>query len=365
MTARGRGITEIVVGPVHAGIIEPGRFTIGTLGETIVSFDTQFGFAHRGVEHALIGRNAVDAARAISRVCGVCTVSRSWAYARALEDLAGARIDEASEIARLLLAEIERIYNHIFDLGAACAAAGYGYGRTAALGLVERVHCVCAQLTGHRFMFDSVVPGGVRGGMLGDGLSAAATEMQNIVAAALRLSRDALGNDSVRRRFEGTGVLSPQAVRQTGGVGPARRACGDPVDVRVQNPYGVYARIAPQVAVDTAGDAAARFRVKSAEIAHSLRLVLAAFEQLHGARTVSPQPLAAASGTMIGITEGPRGAETVQVRCDAHGMLQSIRIVCASARNWPLVAQAMEGAIVADFPLVNKSFNLCYACMDK
>ena len=365
MTARGKGITEVVVGPVHAGIIEPGRFTIGTLGETIVSFDAQFGFAHRGVEQALTGRDALEAAAAISRVCGVCTVSRSWAYARALEDLAGVRLDEPAELARMLLAEIERLYNHIFDLGASCAGAGYGYGRTTALGLAERMHRVSAQLTGHRFMFDAVVPGGVRGGMLGDGLSAAATEVQNVGAAALRLSRDALGNDSVRRRFEGAGVLSAQAVREIGGVGPARRACGDPLDVRTDNPYGVYARIAPQVAVDTAGDVAARFRVKTEEIAQSLRLVRTAFEQLHGARTSPPQPLDVPAGAMIGVTEGPRGAETVQVRCDALGALRGIRIVSASARNWPLVTRAMENNIVPDFPLVNKSFNLCYACMDK
>lgn len=363
MTARGRGITDIVVGPVHAGIIEPGRFRIGTRGETISSFEMQFGFAHRGVEHALAGKDAIEAARAVARICGGCTVARSWAYARAIEDLSGARIDETAELARLLFAELERIYNHVFDLGASCAGAGYGYGRTTALGLVERVHRICAQLTGHRFMFDAVVPGGVRAAGLSD--ANARTELRAIFRDLEALVRDVLGNDTVRRRFEGAGVLSAQAARELGGVGPARRASGDPIDARVENPYGAYERITPFVAVDGGGDVAARFRVKAEELRESFRLAQYALEQLQGVTPPSPQRLKAGAGTMIGFTEGARGVETVQVRTDAQGVLQSIRVASASARNWPLIARAMEGNIIPDFPLVNKSFNLCYACMDK
>lgn len=362
---KGKGITEIVVGPVHAGIIEPGRFSIGTLGETIVSFETQFGFAHRGVETALAGRDARSAAKAVARVCGVCSVAHSWAYARALEDLAAVRVDEATGFARLLFAEIERIYNHVFDLGASCAGAGYGYGRTTALGLVERVHRVCERLTGHRFMFDAIVPGGVRTGLLGESSRGAREELERIADGVEHLVHDALTNDTVRRRFEGAGVLTLQAVREIGGVGPARRACGDAIDARVQTRYGAYAHVAPLVPVETGGDVAARFRVKSEELRESFRLVRYAFEQLRGSVTRPPQAIDVSEGTTIGMTEGPRGAETVQVRCDARGALQSIRLVSASARNWPLVTRAMDGNIIPDFPLVNKSFNLCYACADK
>lgn len=364
MTASGRGITEVVVGPVHAGIIEPGRFRIGTNGETIASFEMQFGFAHRGVEDALAGHDAIGAAHAVARICGVCTAARSWAYARAIEDLAGARIDERSELARLLFAELERIYNHIFDLGASCAGAGYGYGRTTALGLVERMHRICARLTGHRLLFDAIVPGGVRSAAF-ENSSAVIAELDAIRGDLERLVRDVLANDSVRRRFEGAGVLSVQCVRELGGVGPARRACGDPLDARVENPYGAYVRIMPFVATESGGDVAARFRVKAQELRESLRLARHVLEHLGDVELPSAQTLEIGAGTMIGITEGARGVETVQVRTDAQGALQSVRVVSASARNWPLVARAMEGNIVPDFPLVNKSFNLCYACMDK
>lgn len=364
MTAPGRGVTEIVVGPVHAGIIEPGRFTIGTTGETIVSFEAQFGFAHRGVEEALTGRDAVDAAKAVARICGGCTVARSWAYARALEDLAGVRLDDASELARVLFAELERIYNHAFDLGAMCAGAGYGYGRTTALGLVERVHRVCAELTGHRFMFDAVIPGGVRAGML-EGCTGAGTELAAIADGVRHLTSEVLANDSVRRRFEGAGTLTARAVRELRGVGPARRACGDPIDVRVETPYGAYVRVVPIVCTDGGGDVAARFRVKAQELRESFRLAFYALDRLQAVKPRAAQPLYLDAGTMAGMTEGPRGAETVHVRCDAQGVLRGVRVVSASARNWPLIARAMEGNIVPDFPLVNKSFNLCYACADK
>ncbi|HET9095645.1 MAG TPA: nickel-dependent hydrogenase large subunit [Candidatus Baltobacteraceae bacterium] len=364
VTASGRGITEVVVGPVHAGIIEPGRFRIGTNGETIASFEMQFGFAHRGVETALIGRDAVGAAPAIARICGGCTAARSWAYARALEDLAGVCVDERSELARLLFAELERIYNHIFDLGAACAGAGYGYGRTAALGLVERVHRVCARLSGHRFLFDAIVPGGVRGEAF-EGGAAVIAELETIRGDLERLVHDVLANDSVRRRFEGAGILSARSVRELGGVGPARRACGDPLDARIENPYGAYARIMPFIATQSGGDVAARFRVKTQELRESLRLASCALEHLGGAKLPAPQKPEVGAGSTTGIAEGARGVETMRVRTGARGALQSVSIISASARNWPLVARAMEGNIVPDFPLVNKSFNLCYACMDK
>lgn len=364
MTAKGRGITEVIVGPVHAGIIEPGRFRIGTTGETIVSFDMEFGFAHRGVEAVLAGRDAAAAAPLIARICGGCSVARSWAYARAIEDLAGVRIDERSELVRLLLAELERIYNHIFDLGAACAGAGYAYGRTGALGLVERVHRICARLTGHRFLFDAIVPGGVRVAALTSSADVIA-ELGAVRGDLERLAGDVLANDSVRRRFEGAGMLSAQSVRELGGVGPARRACGDPLDARASEPYGAYTRVAPFIATENAGDVAARVRVKVQELRESFRLACYALKQLNGAEPPLAQTPEAGAGTMVGITEGARGVETVYVRTGARGVLQDVRITSASARNWPLVARAMEGNIVPDFPLVNKSFNLCYACMDK
>ncbi len=364
MTASGRGRTDIVVGPVHAGIIEPGRFTFNTFGETIASLDVQLGFSHRGIEHVLAGMPATDAAPRIARICGACSVARSWAYARALEGLAGVQLDGHSEFVRLIVAELERIYNHLFDIGSTCAGAGYGFGRTTALGLKERVHRVCAELSGHRFLFDAIVPGGVRSGMCIEP-DRARRELMAVRDGVERLIADILGNSSVYHRFEGTGRVTLQTAREVRAVGPALRASGDGVDTRVQNRYGAYEHITPQVVVETCGDVLARFRVKVGELRESLRLAMYGLEQVHFWPSYGPQPLRPEAGTMIGIVEGARGVESVIVECDAHGVLRNVRVTSASARNWPLIARAMEGNIVPDFPLVAKSFNLCYACVDK
>jgi Ni,Fe-hydrogenase III large subunit len=364
LTAEGEGVTVIVVGPVHAGIIEPGRFTFSSGGETVIHLDAQLSYSRRGVEAALAGSDAVAAAPRVARICAACSAARSWAYARALEELAGFACDERSEYARVAAAELERIYNHLFDLASTAAGAGYGYSQTHGLGLKERAHALCAAGFGHRFLFDAIVPGGVRAGVL--------QEPQRLRVDAASLRRDArafvralLSNVSVLRRFEGAGVLTAQTARAFGAVGPARRASGGTVDLRELSAYGAYAALRPAVPAENAGDVAARVRVKAEELDVAFDLVDRALDALNGAAPPPPAAVTPGAGTAAGVTEGPRGAETIALRCDAGGALARIDVRSASFRNWPVVLRAMEGNIVPDFPLVNKSFNLCYACVDR
>jgi Ni,Fe-hydrogenase III large subunit len=364
LTVEGKGVSVIVVGPVHAGIIEPGRFTFSTGGETVIHLDVQLSYSRRGVERFLAGRDAVGAAPAVARICAACSAARSWAYARALEELAGVTCDERAEWARVVIAELERIYNHLFDLASVAAGAGYGYGQTHGLALKERVHQVCAAATGHRLLFDAIVPGGVRTGVVRD---------PRIVAAALGSLRadtaaylDALfANRSVLSRFTGTGHLSVETARAFGATGPARRACGAAIDMRRLQPYGAYCDAAPAASCEAAGDVAARCRVKAAELADSFDLVERALRELGDAAPPPPAPLRSRSGAITTVVEGARGAESVSLSCDRRGRLTAIHVTSASYRNWPVVVRAMEGNIVPDFPLVNKSFNLCYACADR
>jgi Ni,Fe-hydrogenase III large subunit len=363
LTAEGEGVTVVTVGPVHAGIIEPGRFTFSSGGETVIHLDAQLSYSRRGVEAFLAGRDAVAAAPRVARICGACSVARSWAYARALEELAGIACDEATEYARLVAAELERIYNHLFDLAQAAAGAGYGYAQTHGLGLKERANVLCAQAFGHRLLFDAIVPGGVAAGALRDASA--------LREAAARLRADArayagalLGNISVQRRFEGAGLLPAHVARAFGVTGPGRRACGDALDARTLLPYGAYAALAPALACEGAGDVAARVRVKVAELDAAFALVDTALAALGSAAPPAPRACAPGRGSAIALTEGPRGIETLIVACDAAGALERIAVRSASFRNWPAVVRAMEGNIVPDFPLVNKSFNLCYACAD-
>ncbi len=359
----GRGLMTTVVGPVHAGIIEPGRFIFQNAGETIVYLAAQFGFSTRDIEDRLTGRDAHDAASSIARVCGACSVARSWSYARALEAIAGMEVARPHDLVRLVLAELERLYNHLFDLASTSAGAGYGAAQIEGLRLKERVHRLCARHAGHRFLFDTVVPGGVREGLLDDaeGLRA---EIPGLRDAIRRFEVMLLTSESTVRRFSGAGIVTSEVADAFGAVGPALRASGGSADARALVRYGAYASYTPHVMTVHEGDVLARIRVKFGEALEALRLIEAALDELAGTRVRAPAEAPRVSGHAIGVCEGARGSETVAVDL-ADGALERIHIISASFRNWPIVIRAMEDNIVPDFPLVNKSFNLCYACADR
>ncbi len=362
--AQGSGLMHFVVGPVHAGVIEPGRFTFSSGGETVVYLDAQLGYSHRGIEHAVEALDAIEAAPKVARICGGCSASRSYAYALALEALSGEKAGAENDLARLVLAELERIYNHLADLAASASGAGWGVGFTRGMGLKEETMRICQVAGGHRLLFDAIVPGGVAPGAL--------SERGVIREALARLEQRVhrylgalFGNASLVSRWHGAGLLSHEAVRALGGVGPAHRASHGTIDVRTFAPYGAYARIAVRSAWASAGDAFARCRVKRDELIESFRLIREALSQL-GEEALPPVlRLDLGAGRTIATVEGPRGAETIAVHITPQRRIERLHVISASYRNWPLVAHAMEGNIVPDFPLVNKSFNLCYACADR
>jgi Ni,Fe-hydrogenase III large subunit len=358
-----RGTSTVVVGPVHAGIIEPGRFTFLTGGESVARLDAQLGFSRRGVERALQGSDARQAASRVARICGACSAARSWAYARALETLSGVRCTELGEIARVVVAELERAYNHVFDLASACSAAGYGKGQMTGLRIKESLHRINAMATGHRLLFDAIVPGGVRAGMLADA-AIVRRSLLRVLDEFEAFAGDVFSNDSVKRRFEGAGAVSHVNAKRLNATGPALRASGATYDERTAHRYGAYEVFAVEPATNERGDVAARCRVKAEEFRRSLALCEKALELLGGLATEAPHPIAIGTGTAEGIVEGARGTEAVRVTGANDGTIARLEVFAASARNWPVVVEAMNGNIVPDFPLVNKSFNLCYACND-
>ena len=364
LVVEGRGLTTFVVGPVHAGIIEPGRFTFHSGGESIVHLEAQFGFSHRGVESFLEGRDAVASAWHVARICGGCSVARSWSYARVLESFHALAIDEASEFARMICAELERAYNHIFDLGVAAAGAGYGFGLTRALELKERFARINARAFGHRYLFDAVLPGGIRAESLND-RRALRSDLRALRDDVEKFAEQLFGHHELMSRFSRAGVLPYETAVAFGAVGPALRASGGTFDVRCDASYGRYAQISPIRATAHDGDVASRVRVKYDELRESMRLIDVAFDELGDRPIPLPQHVRAIAGDGSAMTEGPRGAEILSLRTDQQGRVQRLHVISASYRNWPLVTRAMEGNIVPDFPLVNKSFNLCYACGDR
>jgi Ni,Fe-hydrogenase III large subunit len=363
VVADGSGVTQIVVGPVHAGIIEPGRFTFSSGGETIAHLDFQIGYAYREIERNLEGMDPMEIAPRVARICGGCSASRSLAYAMAIESISDADISDPVHCARQIIAELERIYNHVFDLAVCCAAAGWGFGQATGLGLKERALRICKAATGHRLLFDAILPGGVADGVLND--------RQEIGKLLFLLQADVeeyvraiFDNSSLISRWSGTGVLTYDAARALAVVGPAHRASGGVVDVRDAVPYGAYRPLAAAVAREDGGDALARCRVKVAELRESFGIVQRAFAWLGEQSLIRTKIVPPESGDTVSVVEGPRGAESVALTVRGS-RIERVHFISASYRNWPAVAHATVANIVPDAPLVNKSFNLCYACADR
>lgn len=363
VVVQGAALTRVVVGPVHAGVIEPGRFTISSGGESIAHLDAQLGFSHRGIERRVEGREPLALAPLVARICGGCSASRSLAYAHALESLAGVEPEEPVALARLVLAELERIHNHLFDLAVAASAAGWGPGHAHGLKLKERALRLCALAGGHRLLFDAIVPGGVAAGALAD-RSALAPALHALERRAEAYAATLFDTTSLVARWRGAGILTYDDARTLGAVGPALRASGGTLDVRADAPYGAYRTLRVDARHAEDGDVLARCTVKVAELRDAFALAGDALALL-GDRPLRNVPLALpADGSATAVVEGPRGAETVVVALDG-GRVARLHVVSASYRTWPAVAHASAAGIVPDFPLVNKSFNLCYACADR
>lgn len=363
VVATGPGVTQVVVGPVHAGIIEPGRFTFSSGGETIVHLDFQIGYAYRGLEASFEGADPVELSRRVARICGGCSAARSLAYAMAVESISATSVSDSVHCARTIIAELERIYNHVFDLSACCAGAGWGFGQMTGLGLKERALRICQAATGHRFLFDAIVPGGVGDGVLEDReeVKASLVMLQEAVEEYIRALLD---NSSLISRWKGTGILTHEAARNLAAVGPAHRASGGPVDVRAAAPYGAYQWLPVHAAAEEEGDALARCRVKIAELRESFQITRRAFEHLGGHQLRRSAIVPPEAGDTVTVVEGPRGAETVALTVRGT-VVDRVHFISASYRNWPAAAHATIANIIPDAPLVNKSFNLCYACADR
>lgn len=363
-TASGEGIMRFVVGPVHAGIIECGRFTFSSGGETVVALDAQLGYAHRGVERALEGELAVAAASKVARICGGCSAARSYAYALALELLAGFAPEPEIDLVRLIVAELERVYNHLADLAAAASGAGYAVGFAHGMALKERAMRLCRLASGHRLLFDAIAPGGFGRPMLEDRYQFA-TELAELQRDVHAYVKALFANSSTASRWERAGILPAETLQAFGAVGPAARAGGIARDMRTMIPYGAYHVFPPTVAGATSSDVMARVGVKRDELMESLVLIRRALEALGTAVPPPPPSVEPQAGIALSVVEGPRGTELVALHVDRRARIERIHVISASYRNWPLVGRAMENNIVPDFPLVNKSFNLCYACADR
>jgi Ni,Fe-hydrogenase III large subunit/Ni,Fe-hydrogenase III component G len=361
----GEGAYSLPVGPIHAGIIEPGHFRFSAIGERVLHLDARLFFTHRGIEKLAEGRELGAATPLLERACGVCSVAHGMAWSQAAEAVTATEVPERAAWARVLLAEIERLYNHVGDLGNMCAGIGFASG-VARLGwLKERLLRANDGLVGHRYLAGIVVPGGLARLLDPAALSALPALVAGIEAEVAGAVRAIIRSEGVMARFRATGVVSGETAAALGATGVAARGSGLDADLRRDRPYARYAELAPAVVTAAGGDAAARFHVRAQEVSESARIVIEAAQRLPLGEERVPLGRAAAGSVGIAGVEGPRGASWVWLRAGSDGTVDRVRLRSASFANWPVVAAAVPGNLVPDFPLINKSFELCYACTDR
>ncbi|MCE7002052.1 NADH-quinone oxidoreductase subunit C [Kibdelosporangium philippinense] len=355
-TVEGPGVYEIPVGPVHAGMIGPGHFRFSVVGETILNLKARLWFVHRGLEKLFNGRRPEHAIELAERVSGDTTVGHTLAFCQAIEDANQHEVSPDTRRIRAILLELERLYNHITDIGALCNDVGYGILNTHAGRVREQLLRINDTVAGHRLLRGAIHPGGVTIAALPDvaRLRAIGADIAEIVALAL-------SNTVVADRFTGTAVLTREQSTDLGTLGYVARASGLTTDARYDHP-ALDADIPRVQHTHTDGDVLSRFLVRAEEVAASIDMI----DTLAGAAGGTPvSPLGSAAGASgVGIVEGWRGTIVHRVELARDGTLTRVKIVDPSFFNWPALPVALADTIVPDFPLTNKSFNLSYAGND-
>jgi Ni,Fe-hydrogenase III large subunit len=366
LPAKGESLHQIPVGPVHAGIIEPGHFRFTANGETVVRLEERLGYVHKGIESLIAGASIERAAVLAGRVSGDSTVSFALAFARAVEAALAIEVPPRAAWLRALLAELERLANHFGDIGAVCNDAAFAMMHAQCSLLREQVLRTSEACFGHRLMMDRVIPGGMRCDLPGDG------ERRLLALIALVRSRfpelvELYDNTaSLKDRTVGTGILSPALAQQFAAGGYVGRASGRNFDARRAPGYAPYDRMQFEVPVVHAGDVNARIWIRIREVEQSLGLV----EQILGRLPSGPvcilfsKPEIFSAREGVALVEGFRGDILVWVRIGPGGNVERCHLRDPSWFQWPLLEAAIEGNIVADFPLCNKSFNCSYAGHD-
>ncbi|MEP7302955.1 MAG: NADH-quinone oxidoreductase subunit C [Caldimonas sp.] len=363
----GDGVHEIPVGPVHAGIIEPGHFRFSVVGEKVLRLEERLGYAHKGVEKRFTQLAPLDAHRLAGRICGDSTVAYAWAYCMALESAAGCAIPARAGWLRALLLERERVANHLGDLGALGNDAALVFGLTQFSRLREDWLRLAKEVVGHRLMMDSIVPGGTAV----DVDSAAADRIGRQCDATTLQVRELRSiydeHAGLQDRFIGTGQVSPELAAELGLTGLAGRASGRAMDLRRDHPWPPYDALHAETASHRAGDVAARVAVRFAELLESLRLIRAIVAALPAGEHRTELRLGEGASVGAGWIEGWRGEVFVALELDTAERGHAIRRCHChdpSWQNWPVLEHAVIGNIVPDFPLINKSFNLSYTGHD-
>jgi Ni,Fe-hydrogenase III large subunit len=361
----GEGVHEVAVGPVHAGIIEPGHFRFQCYGETVHSLEIQLGYQKRGLEALLLAAPSARRQVLAESVAGDTTIGHGLAHATLMERLGDVTPPPRAQALRAIALELERMDSHTGDLGALCGDVGYlpalsYYGRLRGdfLNLLQ-------EMSGNRFGRGLLVPGGVRLDLPDAELAGFAARFENHAADFERIADLVFDAPSVISRFEQTGVLTLAMAGELGLVGPAGRACGLPRDARRDHPEGSYRTASVPVVVRETGDVMARAEIRRAEAGHSAAFIRAQLANLPSGSVAVPPPARLRPASIaVSFIEAWRGEIVHVATTTTDGKLASYKIVDPSFHNWFGLAMALRGEQISDFPLCNKSFNLSYAGHD-
>jgi Ni,Fe-hydrogenase III large subunit/Ni,Fe-hydrogenase III component G len=362
----GRGVFEIPVGPIHAGIIEPGHFRFNVAGERIITLEGKLFFTHKGVEKLLEGKTPEEALPFIERISGDMAAAHTLAFAQAVEQLSGVSASSYAQLVRMFITELERIAMHVHDLSN-IGGMGTGFALLSSQGfrIKERLIAAGEKVFGNRFWRGMIIPGGVTRVLTEDEVKMLASEARIVVTEMLSLTETALASEGFRDRVETTGILKTQTAIDYGALGIPARASGVSIDVRRDHPYAQYQTLPIRIAVRTEGDVFARFSVRIAELRESLRIVeaLSLMHQESKDRTTAVVLSKQATGIALGAVESWRG-EILNVLSLKNGIIERCAPRDPSFMNWPLFGELAPGNIVPDFPLCNKSFDLSYSGTD-
>jgi Ni,Fe-hydrogenase III large subunit len=360
----GEGVHEIAVGPVHAGIIEPGHFRFSVVGEKVLRLEERLGYVHKGIEHLFARTPVMDGHRLAARISGDSAVAFSWAYCQAAEGMAGQRVPRRAEWLRALALELERIGNHLGDLGALGNDAGFAFGLIQFGRLKELLLRAIQRAFGQRYLLDFVGPGGTRVDLDAGG----ARVLLECVAMVGRQTELLHGiydeHAGLRDRFDGAGAVSPELARRLGLTGLAGRASAQAFDLRVDAPWHPYDELEVVKIARQEGDVLARVAVRFGEVMESCRLVQRIISSLPAGPHVERFSAPREDAFGIGVIEGWRGPAFIALEVGSGGQIARCHPQDPSWHNWPVLEHAIIGNIVPDFPLINKSFNLSYSGHD-
>jgi len=364
MRVDGTGVYEIPVGPVHAGIIEPGHFRFSVAGEPVINLEARLYYVHKGLEKLAEGSSIEKCYYLAERISGDESFSNSLAYCQAVERIAGINAPERALYSRVIFAELERLTSHLGDLAGICVDVAYGFAAFQFRLLRGWSYLLAEELAHSRFLRNINLPGGIRKDFIAGKEKRALEALRKIKTELDETVKIIKANPLFIDRVENTGVLKTAIARDMNAVGPAGRASGLPGDARKDLPYAAYGRLSFQPSLHLNGDVNCRMNVKIEECCTSLDLMRQALEMMPSGEVHAPLGQLEPFRSALGYTEAPRGENIHWLMTGENNTVFRYKVRTPSFCNWPALCHAVKGNIVPDFPLINKSFNLSYAGND-